>query len=492
MNKVTKRFTPVVSDAEIAEAVQRYKTMPAEQVRAELAALNINPQPTIDAVKEIVAAASAKLHDYRRSHHEPPQVVMPAATRAARVLHANRRRSLQATAPVLQPTALWRGFFSSADPGIVLPWSATRCVGDRLHRAAGHGAAAGSEAVLHEAFEHLGAVVGELRTRCAADLDAAWPLGECLVETGIEVSTRPPLWRLFASGFADLHSASSPAVQGMLVHALYQLFAAGPDTAGVAVLAAVEILHRTPSAETHMLIIRLAQRHDVLHHAAAELLGPVDAETRDTASAIDAAKHDALENFPKLRVRRAEGGFFDTRPVATLIEQLHAGPLASFLAMYALGEVYLCAATLIAQDPKPRQKEQHAVFADRVRHQLADPTGLCFLTVGSLEFVRDKYPHFAALTTASLLEGLPVRARTALFVCIAEGYERSYRGQEQETVPRYELDGPVRFVAGDPHALDVFGERVTASPAAEELRPHMEWFNARLRRWAMRDHRLAV
>jgi hypothetical protein len=462
-SELDKRFRPVATDAEVAEAVQRYKTLPAAEIQAELDRLGIDAQPTVDAVKAIVAGITPRVAP-RRILHKTPRVVRPAAARALTV--ARQRSTVAAMVPAAHETAPWRGFFCGAS--------------DFPARGAG------VEIVAHEALGHLGAVAGELRTRCAADLDAAWPSAECVVEAGIEVAAHPSMWRPFTKRLGEIHGQSGPALQCMLVHALHQLLTLGPGIAAVAAAGAREFLGTASSPEARMLLIRLAQRHAALRGAVDEDLGPVDAGTREKAALIDAAKHEALENFPGLRARRAEGGFFAMEPVAMLIELLTADTLSSFLAMYALGEVYLCAATLIAQDPAPRQKEQHAVFRERILQQLQSASGSLFLTVGSLEPVRDRYPRFAASMMASLVHRLRPDARAALFVSVVEGYERSFHGLRQANVPRFRLKGSPQFEAGAPHGLDVFGLSVCDSPIAEELRPHMQWANERLGRWSLR------
>jgi hypothetical protein len=462
-DKLDKRFRPVITEAGIAEAVQRYKTLPSTEVQVELDRLGIDAQPTIDAVKAIVASVTPRVAS-RRTLHKTPRVVRPAA---ARVFAGTRRRSIEARVQeVPHETAPWRGFFCREAE--ILSYNTSAAT------------------VVHEAFEHLGAVAGDLRIHCAADLDAVWPSAECIVEAGIEVAAHPTMWRPFTKRLAEIHEQSGTASRCMLVHVLHQLFALGPATAEIATASALEFLRTFSSPDARMLLIRLVQRHTPLRDAVRADLGLVDSKTREKVARIDGAKHEILENFPELRVRRAEGGFFVMQPVAMLIDLLAADVLSSFLAMYALGEAYLCAATLIAQDPKPRQKEQHAVFSEYILQQLRSVQGSLFLTVGSLEPVRDRYPRFAATMMASLIERLAPDARAALFVSIVEGYERSFRGVRQAEVPRFELEGSPRFEAGAQHGLDVFGSRVCDSPIAEELRPHMKWANERLGRWSVR------
>ncbi|HEX8170650.1 MAG TPA: hypothetical protein VF824_08935 [Thermoanaerobaculia bacterium] len=484
MDEVKK---PSKKETEVANAIQRFKAMPGAKVREELARLGIDPQPTIDAVKVIVANAAAKLEERkaqaRRSHHETAEILKPIS----RFSLANRRRlTRKATTAILKKDALRRDFFSIASTGgemgsPALSWHATHRASQLLRDAFRCGP--NVRATFIVASTQLSDVASKLRVCASDDLDALWPFAEAVVETGAEAARDACLWDDFSTWFAGAAASSPPTLQCMFVHALRQLFVLGPDARELATISALETLRRDPSPEARMLLIRFAHHNDQLQSAGRNLLGIVDTETRRTFSEIDAAKHDALQNFPKLRRQRAERGFFCTSSVATLMAALREDTLSRLLAMDALAEVYLCAATLIAQDPKPRQKEQHAIFAARIAQQLRDEPR--FLTIGSLELVRDRYPRFAALLLASLVDGALDEVRAAIFVCVAVGYERSFAGETQARTPTFQLDADApSFRAATPHALDVFGHRVCESACAEELRQNMRWLNQRLERWA--------
>jgi hypothetical protein len=460
-------------------AIAACEAMTPAEVRAALKELNIDPQPTIDAVNAMVRTKLAEWEARGFLHEE--ETIEPAAFGA--VTGGLRGVSGEASSDI-HLTAPGRGFFSSrADDASFPAWHDTHVLAEALRHAK---TAAAQVAVIRDGFEHLDFAAGALSVHHGADLDAAWPLAECLEELGTAVAHIPALWETYAAGCGEVSARASAAHQCMISHSIKELLDRGPATLELAGMTAREILRHEASEEVRVLLVRLANRDtNFRKRLGQEVDHLIPTGLRHLLVDIESARHEAIEIFPKLRARKAESSYFETPEVKALFARADVDPLSSFLAMYALGDVYVCAGMLIAQDPVERQRAEYHIFSERMLSRLRDDSASHFLTVETFEPFRDRYPLYAASLMAELTESVSARARQALFVCLVEGYEESFRGKIQPIVPRFHLEfmGAPKFVPGFPHSLDHYCERVCSSAIAHDLRPQMEWANQRLAQW---------
>lgn len=451
--------THYASDPDLAREIAHYEQMPPEEVQRQLHRLGIDPKPTIEAVTRLVRKKLEEWHSRGLLH---PQETLVADTAASSARHHERVIATGETAATA--------------------WDETHALASRLRRAETPGE---QRMVILEAFEHHGVAVDALRTSCAVDLDAAWPVTESLEEAAIEVAENPAIWDVYASAYASLAARSAPTFQCMLVHAVKELLDRGPAAQRLAARICSEMIVSELSADARILLIRLANRHIIVKTHIADALEPIGADVRHLYAGIEDLRHRALESFPRLRAEKQELHYFESAPVMQLVESLHAGPLSTFLSMYALGDVYLCAAMLVAQDPVERQKAEHSLFAEKMLERLRDDSLSHFLTVETFEPIRDRYPAFSAALMARLAPSVSASAQQALFVCLVEGYEQTFHGTRQKFVPRFDLRSAPKFVPGSPHELDLFGARICGSEIGQDLRRPMKWMNDRLGLWQL-------
>lgn len=438
--------------------IERYETISVEDARQELIAAGLDPQKTIDTV---MGRVNAKLTEWRK------------------------RGVLHQEGTLTSPVGAGGSFLDAGSETLWSAWRATHGIAERIREAETLSA---RRAVIRDGFEHLDVAADALRTWCAVDHDAVWPVAESLEEAAIEVAQEPALWDEFGSAYADVMLCLPSGHQCMFVHGVKELLHRGEAARHLAAVICRAILRSGPADEARLLITTLAHHHGVVWKAVeGELTQPLPSDLHHLAVDIEAARREALEIFPTLRAANVEATYFETSPVVALFEHLDGPPPGAFLAMYALGDVYVCAGTLVTQDPAERQKAERSVFAERMLGRLRDDSASHFVTVETFEPFRDRYPVFAASLMARMTASATARARQALFVCLVEGYEDSFAGIRQRAVPHFELSGDApRFVAGAPHGLDLYGERVCSGENAHELRPHMEWANRRLSRWVAR------
>jgi hypothetical protein len=442
--------------------IERYERMSHEEVQKQLERLGIDPQPTIDAVTKLVREKIAEWENRGLLHPEKAPLTSVSASGAGGFRIAIESGS---AAPYRSPQT----------------WHQTHAIAVQVRQAA---TLREKRAVIAEGFEHLGAAADALRTRCAVDLDAAWPLTECAEEAAIEVAADPLMWDAYARGYASLVARSSPALQCMLVHGIKELLERGPESQQLAADVCAAVLEADPSDDARMLVLRLAHRFVPVSGRIAGGAGhTIGSELRDRFAAIEETRHEALETFARLRAANDESHYFESDPVARLLRLLNGDPLSTFLAMYALGDVYLCAAMFVTQDPKERQKAEHSIFAEKMLARLRDESASHFLTVETFEPIRERYPSFAAALMARLAPHVGVPAQQALMICLAEGYEQSFGGKRQAVVPRFELAPAPRFVPAGGNELDLFGERFCGAGNAGALREPLQWLNDRLSLW---------
>jgi hypothetical protein len=442
--------------------IERYERMSPEEVQRQLERLGIDPQPTIDAVTKLVREKLEEWEKWGLLHpEETPLTISPASgARSFRIIVETN---------------------SAAPPHPPQTWHQTHAIALQLGQAPTLGE---KRAVIAEGFEHLGVAADALRTRCAVDLDAAWPLTECAEEAAIEAAANPGTWDAYARGYASLVERSSPALQCMLVHGVKQLLERGADAQRLAADVCAAVLETDPSDDARMLVLRLAHRFPAVRVRIADAPEhTIGSELRDRFAAIEETRHEALQTFARLRATRDESQYFESAPVTKLLGLLHGDPLSTFLSMYALGDVYLCAAMFVTQDPKERQKAEHSIFAEKMLDRLRDESASHFLTVETFEPIRERYPSFAAALMARLAPHVSSPAQQALLICLAEGYEQAFGGKRQAIVPRFELDGAPRFVPAAANELDLFGERFCGAANAGELREPLQWLNDRLSLW---------
>jgi hypothetical protein len=157
------------------KTIQHYESMTAAEIKAELNRAGVEVQPTIDAIKAIVAQ---HLHHHRRGVH-PAWPIIHAPPPA---VSCGDARSL---ALANQPAALQRGFFSAFDQ-----------IAERL--------------------------------RNAATLDHAYIEARALTDAAIDVVPHRRLWPSFAGAFARLHRHCSPPAQHILADSLRHWRILGP------------------------------------------------------------------------------------------------------------------------------------------------------------------------------------------------------------------------------------------------------------------------
>jgi hypothetical protein len=447
------------SDPDLAREIAHYEHMSPEEVQRQLDRLGIDPKPTIEAVTRLVREKLEEWHSRGLLHPQKPFVT-----------------HVFAESPGHDPMAVVSGETAAT------AWDETHAIACRLRNA---GTLREQRAVILETFEHHGVAADVLRTtRCAVDLDAAWPLTESLEEAAIEVADQTSLWDVFSSAYASLAARSSTQFQCMLVHAVKELLERGAAAQHLAGRICAHMIAGDLSDDARVLLVHLANRFLIVKTHIGDALTPIPADLRHLYASIEELRYEALESFPKLRAAKEEFRYFESEPVVKLLESLHSGhQLSAFLSMYALGDVYLCGATLVAQDPRERQKIEHSLFAEKMLERLRDDSLSHFLTIETFEPIRERYPGFAAALMERLAPSVSASARQALFVCLVEGYEQSFHGARQKFVPYFDLHPTPSFVPGTPHDLDLFGSRICGSEVAQDLRKPMKWANDRLLLW---------
>jgi hypothetical protein len=235
----------------------------------------------------------------------------------------------------------------------------------------------------------------------------------------------------------------------------------------------------------------LAEKHRDMHGALSEELGwHMSPQVVRTRVDIEVARRDAVDVLQRLRGSGKERLYFDDPTVARLLDHQRGDALSTILSMYALSDVFHCATRFTMSKPREDQWEVRAIFTHALRQQLDDTAPSHFLTMEMFEKIRDNYPRFAGSVMADLAVAVGFKGRQSLFVCLAEGYEKSFGGAKQLKVPHFTGLGECpRFRPGKVHRLDTFAEEVCSSAMGRSMDREMEWANHRLARWAIPPNR---
>jgi hypothetical protein len=332
-------------------------------------------------------------------------------------------------------------------------------------------------------FERLADAVSALGNRCYADLDLAWPAIEALQETVVELTDDH--FRFFAEGAADFSARVPIPVKCMLIHGLSIVFERGGRSARLATHAFREVLRRDGADESRLLVSMLADQYPdlraELHDELDRVYAPAVIRTRVD---VEVARREAVDVLQRLRITGAEHQYFGHPTIVRLLDHHRADALPSILSMYALGDVFHCATRFLLGKPLQQQWEMRSAFTDKLRKQLTDDAPSHFLTMEMFERIRDYYPRFVASVMADLAPTLGARGRQSLFVCITEGYEKTYAGAKQPRVPQFvHIDDSPQFIPGKTHRLDLFAEEICSANIGGQMRAEMGWANRRLARW---------
>lgn len=385
--------------------------------------------------------------------------------------------------PATQQTAPQRGFS-------FLVWSDTHVLADRLRE---HASVRHRRIYVDEGFCQIAAAVDVVRDRVHRDLDCFWPVAEAMEEAAAEVAADDDLHIVFAGCLGELSARSPVPVKGLLIHSLSEVFDRGERGRILATRCYDEILRHDRAPEVRLLIYCAAELHLPLGETIRRRLQtPLDGAMQSLHDDVEGAYHDARRNLREMRRATTEERYFELPNVARLFDHQSRGATSSILSMYALGQVFHRAMRLILRYPIERQFAVRHVFARHLLTQFGEDSTAHFLTAEMFESIRDRYPRFAASMMAELVHKAGPRGRQSLFVCLAEGYEACFSGLTQRQVPQFVFGGDKpRFIAPG-YPLDLFGQLVSNSPVAHELRAPMEWMNHRLAKWKDAIHGVPV
>jgi hypothetical protein len=462
---VQRRQTKI--EAAVAALAYHVAALPAPARRAFLKATGVEPQHV----------ALSYFNRLSRSVASPTRRKRPIAAK-----FPSRARSAHGLQRIVANLALP----SLSRRSVANAWQATHIAPELLRATP----VARRPALLADFFRQLRIWLIESRPVKPLTFDMFWPTLETLEEIAAVVVAVPDeaSVQIYARSYAKLVSGSAdPVVTCALTWGVNEFLERGMASVALGQRIATELQGNDPTQQTACILAALAHLRREIAPVAPQASG-LSKDARLLCASFDRLAADGSDEF-----RLLLGGH--ALPNKTKIHHLPSvqrdcelflsrEPLIGLLAMATVKRI-----VRELWQPSARNNTVRDAFVRELCEVLlgaaAEGKISSFLAIEAIEAVRDKA---APICVAQMLRFLP-NASPALaqgiFVCVVEGYEEEFAGEQQLAVPRFLL-APPRYEPGAiALPLDRFGIAAARAAANDaHLRKNLQWANGRFALWA--------